>query len=181
MARGIAAPVNAVVLQPQRRVLAVGYLPVNHVERLARARAASLCRYGFGALNPVKSKRLTHVFGRLRRGQGRVVKDQIDFRTTSGERLRFVLSRTGQPLPRQSGNFLYARGEDAGLQVLFVGETDDLATHAQERWAEAEQTFGPSGLYTRLNITAAQRRRELDELVSVYAPPMNATELRRAG
>ncbi len=109
------------------------------------------------------------------------MKDQIECRTRSGEPLRFVLHRTGQPLSRRAGNFLYVRGEGPGQEVLFAGETDDLATHAQDRWAEAEGDFGATGLYTRLNIAAAQRRLELAELVSVYAPPMNTEEMRRTG
>jgi hypothetical protein len=72
-----------------------------------------------------------------------------------------------------AGNFLYARGDDAAPEVIYVGETDDLATHAQDRWAEAQQSFGACALYTRLNITAAQRRHEQAELLKVYAPPMN--------
>jgi hypothetical protein len=109
------------------------------------------------------------------------LKDQIDFRSCSGECFRYVLHRTGQPLPRMSGNFLYARGEDAAPEVIYAGETDDLATHAQDRWAEAQQNFGACALYTRLNITAALRRQEQAELLQVYAPPMNLSGCARAG
>jgi hypothetical protein len=111
----------------------------------------------------------------------RVVKDQVDVRTRSGECFRYVLHRTGQALPRMSGNFLYTRGDAAAPEVIYVGETDDLATHAQDRWTEAEQSFGASALYTRLNITAAQRRTELAELLQTYAPPMNEREARSTG
>ena len=41
------------------------------------------------------------------------------------------------------------------LAVLYLGETDNLAQHAQERWGEAVDHFGANGIYTRLNITAA--------------------------
>ncbi len=109
------------------------------------------------------------------------MKDQIDCRSTSGEHLRFALFKDGRPLSPMAGNFVYVRGEDEAMEVVYVGETDNLAKHAQDRWAEAQRTFGASGLYTRLNITAAVRRREHGELLSAYNPSMNADELRRAG
>jgi hypothetical protein len=105
------------------------------------------------------------------------MKDQIDCRTMSGESLRFLLDGSGPAVSRRSGNFLYVRGEDADLEVLYVGETDDLAEHARDRWAEAKQNFGARALYVRLNITAAERRREQAELIGAYQPPMNRNEL----
>ena len=108
------------------------------------------------------------------------MKDQIDCRSTSGEYLRFALFKEGRPLSPMAGNFVYVRGEDEAMEVVYVGKTDNLAKHAQDRWAEAERTLGASGLYTRLNITAAVRRREHAELLSAYTPSMNADELRRA-
>ena len=112
---------------------------------------------------------------------GDAVKDQIDCRVTSGEYLRFALFRDGRPLSPMAGNFVYVRGEDEAMEVVFVGETDNLSKHAQDRWSEAERAFGASGLYTRLNITAAVRRREHAELINAYSPSMNSEELRRAG
>ena len=104
------------------------------------------------------------------------MKDQIDCRCQSGEYLRFALFKEGRPLSPMAGNFMYVREEGEGLSVVYLGETDNLAQHAQERWAEAEVGFGASGIYTRLNITAAQRRRELMELLRAYTPPMNRVE-----
>ena len=45
-------------------------------------------------------------------------------------------------------------------------------------WAEAVSTHGAEGLYTRLNITAAVRKREHLELLETLDPPMNADEPR---
>jgi hypothetical protein len=109
------------------------------------------------------------------------VKDQIDCRSTSGEYLRFSLFKEGRPLSPMAGNYVYVRGEDDTMEVVFVGETDNLSKNAQAHWAEAQRTFGATGLYTRLNITAAVRRREHAELLTAYAPAMNADELRRVG
>jgi hypothetical protein len=107
------------------------------------------------------------------------LRDQIYCRTESGESLRFLLHGNAPSLSRRSGNFLYVRGEEADPEVLYVGETDDLAEHARDRWAEAKQNFGALALYVRLNITAAERRREQAELISAYEPPMNMSELQR--
>jgi len=108
------------------------------------------------------------------------MKDQIDCRCQSGEYLRFSLFKEGRPLSPMAGNFMYVREEGEALAVVYLGETENLAQHAQERWSEASEGFGASGIYTRLNITAAQRRRELVELMRTYTPPMNLTDMRQA-
>jgi hypothetical protein len=108
------------------------------------------------------------------------VRDQIDCRVASGEHLRFTLFKEGRPLSPMGGNFVYvADDEDAAAgRVVYAGETDNLALHAQVRWAEAQSGFGVKALYTRLNITAAVRRREHVELLQALDPPMNADEPR---
>ncbi|HLK24299.1 MAG TPA: hypothetical protein VKT30_06545 [Caulobacteraceae bacterium] len=106
------------------------------------------------------------------------MKDQIDCRCQSGEYLRFALFKEGRPLSPMAGNYMYVREEGDALSVVYLGETDNLAQGAQDRWAEAEAEFGASGIYTRLNITAAARRRELTELLRAYTPPMNMADLR---
>lgn len=108
------------------------------------------------------------------------MKDQIDCRSQSGEYLRFALFKEGRPLSPMAGNFIYVREDGEALEVLYLGETDNLAQHAQDRWPEAERGFGACGIYTRLNITAAARRREHFELLTTYAPPMNADEFKQA-
>jgi hypothetical protein len=106
------------------------------------------------------------------------VRDQIDCQTGSGEHLRFTLFKEGRPLSPMGGNFLYVKDGPDGAVILCAGQTDNLALHAQERWAEAVSGHGAQGLYTRLNITAAVRKREHLELLEALAPPMNAGEPR---
>jgi hypothetical protein len=108
------------------------------------------------------------------------MKDQIDCRCQSGEYVRFSLFKEGRPLSPMAGNYMYVREEGEGLAVLYLGETDNLAQHAQERWSEAADQFGANGIYTRLNITAAQRQREQMELMRTYTPPMNMADMRQA-
>jgi hypothetical protein len=109
------------------------------------------------------------------------VRDQIDCRLESGETLRFTLFREGRPLSPMGGNYVYVRSdENDGFTVIYTGQTDNLALHAQERWSEAQSKFSVDGLYTRLNITQAVRRREFAELVEALDPPMNADESQAA-
>ncbi len=105
------------------------------------------------------------------------MRDQIDCRLGSGETLRFTLFREGRPLSPMGGNYLYVKSdENDGFAVIYTGLTDNLALHAQERWGEAQAQHGADGLYTRLNITQAVRRREFGELLEALDPPMNAGE-----
>ncbi len=104
------------------------------------------------------------------------MRDQIDCRIGSGEHLRFTLFKEGRPLSPMGGNYLYVLDAEDGPRILCAGETDNLALHAQSRWSEARSSFGADALYTRLNITAAVRRREHVELLDALAPPMNADE-----
>lgn len=106
------------------------------------------------------------------------MRDQIDCKIESGEHLRFTLFKEGRPLSPMGGNFLYVRAGDDASRVICAGQTDNLALHAQERWAEAVADHGAQGLYTRLNITAAVRQREHLELLEALDPPMNAGEPR---
>lgn len=105
------------------------------------------------------------------------MRDQIDCRVGSGEYLRFSLFREGRPLSPMGGNYLYVRETEQGFAVIFAGQADNLALHAQERWPGAQARYGAQGLYTRLNITAAFRRREHAELIEALDPPMNAEEV----
>jgi hypothetical protein len=106
------------------------------------------------------------------------MRDQIDCRIGSGEHLRFTLFKEGRPLSPMGGNYLYVKDAEDGPRIICAGETDNLALNAQARWGEAKAGFGAEALYTRLNITAAVRRREHAELLDALDPPMNAAESR---
>jgi hypothetical protein len=106
------------------------------------------------------------------------VQDQIDCRLSSGECLRFTRVRDGWPLAPSGGNFLYVAEGEEGPKVLYAGQTDNLATDAGARWAEASAQHGAEAIFTRLNVTNAARRREHVELLQALDPPMNAGEPR---
>ena len=104
------------------------------------------------------------------------MRDQIDCRLESGEHLRFSLFKEGRPLSPMGGNYLYVKDGEDGPRIIFAGQTDNLALHAQARWGEGQDRFGLDGLYTRLNITTAVRKREHQDLLDALDPPMNEGE-----
>ncbi len=97
---------------------------------------------------------------------------QLDFHGASGSDYRFFLIEQ-QAVSPTGGNFIYARQSPDGLAVLLVGEAENLSVLARERWPEAQSQWGATHLFIRLNVTAAMRRREQQDLVEAYAPPMN--------
>jgi hypothetical protein len=110
-----------------------------------------------------------------------VLRDQLDCRGESGESYRFARFVEARRLIGAAGNFIYVRGDGDDLEVVYVGETFDLAQGARSRWLEAERNYGATAIYTRLNITAAAREREQAEIVAAYDPPMNQGQLRATG
>jgi hypothetical protein len=86
--------------------------------------------------------------------------------------------REGWPLTPSAGNFLYVAESDTGPRIVYAGQTDNLAMHAGERWAEARAQHGAEAIFTRLNVTMAARQREHDEILQAIDPPMNEGEPR---
>ncbi len=99
--------------------------------------------------------------------------DHIDVRGGSGKLYRFRLAENGKPGSAMSGTFAYVRGDPDEHELLFVGETDNLMNGAQERWMEAVDKHRATHLYIRLNISAATRNEELEDILSANAPVMN--------
>ncbi len=100
---------------------------------------------------------------------------QIDFIGASGVTYRYA-SRDGQRLSPSGGNFIFARETPEGMAVVYVGEAENLAALADERWGEAQTHFGATHAFVRLNVAASVRRHELQDLVSAYAPAMNLAD-----
>lgn len=98
---------------------------------------------------------------------------QLDFTGASGSTYRYFAEERGRLSP-SGGNFIYARETPEGLSVIYVGEAENLLVMAHDRWAEAQARFGATHAFIRLNVTAAIRRRERQDLIDAYDPPMNA-------
>ena len=100
----------------------------------------------------------------------------IDLKGASGATYRFMRSEGDQILSPMGGNFVYARDEEAGCEVVFVGEASSLMTGARARWEQAVREHGASQLFTRLNVTERVRRFEQGDILSRITPPMNVEQ-----
>lgn len=102
------------------------------------------------------------------------MRDIIDVKGASGAVYRFTRFRDGNPLSAMGGNFVYAREDGDGSSILFAGEAQNLLTGAAFDWDRAVRDFAADGLYTRLNISEAVRRREhADIAAAAGALPMD--------
>jgi len=95
------------------------------------------------------------------------VKDFVDLRGTSGAVYRFRLAPDGVVTTPMAGNYALVRLAPAGPVVESVAATNDLSG--------ATATFRRSKtpgvrLYTRLNVSAAVREAERQDIAAFYAP-----------
>jgi len=100
--------------------------------------------------------------------------EHIDVRGGSGKLYRFRLTDQGRPASAMSGTYAYVRDDGGGPgEVLFVGDADNLMNDARSRWDEAVGKHRATHLFIRLNISAASRRAELDDILEDRRPVMN--------
>ncbi len=99
--------------------------------------------------------------------------EHIDVRGGSGKLYRFRLAANGRPTSAMSGTYAYVREDGGAPLILFIGETDNLMTGAQTRWAEAIGQHQATHLYIRLNISAATRLEEVQDILEANTPVMN--------
>ena len=74
------------------------------------------------------------------------------------------------------GNFAFVKMADGVSCPLVFGETDDAVERRPQRhaaWDEAVR-LGVTHVHWRGNPDGAARRREVEDLVANYAPPLNA-------
>ncbi|MDF2900395.1 MAG: hypothetical protein K0Q62_454 [Phenylobacterium sp.] len=100
---------------------------------------------------------------------------QIDIAGKSGVRYRYTALEEDRTLPPAGANYVICKPGSAGVDVLFVGETDSLARTAwREQLAKAKDVYGDDAdVLTRLNVRSAVRQAEQDDLIEEHRPPMN--------
>jgi hypothetical protein len=99
---------------------------------------------------------------------------QLDFAGQSGTVYRYTLLDEEEPPPPRGANYVIAKVEGRSAEVVFAGETDDLSTGEwRRRFADAQKRYGATDILVRLNVRAAVRRAERDDLVGAHHPPMN--------
>jgi len=99
--------------------------------------------------------------------------EHIDVRGGSGKLYRFRVAPQGKPTSAMSGAYVYVRDDGGRGEVLFVGDADNLMNDARSRWDEAVGRHRATHLYVRLNISAATRKAELDDILEDRRPVMN--------
>jgi hypothetical protein len=98
----------------------------------------------------------------------------IELAGKSGIRYRYMHLDEGRSAPPSGANFVIAALTPEGPNLLYVGETDNLAKAGWREMLEAARKIRPDvTVLTRLNVTRAVREAERADLVEHYQPPMN--------
>jgi hypothetical protein len=101
---------------------------------------------------------------------------QIDLAGKSGAHYRYAPLDEERFLAPSGANFVIAAEADEGLRVLYVGETESLASRAWgQALEEARKDHPDAFLLTRLNVTRAIRVSEQEDIVALHAPPLNSS------
>jgi hypothetical protein len=99
--------------------------------------------------------------------------EHIDVSGGSGKLYRFRMAPQGKATSAMSGAYVYVRDDGGRGEVLFVGDADNLMNDARSRWDEAVGKHRATHLFVRLNISAATRKAELDDILEGGRPVMN--------
>lgn len=99
---------------------------------------------------------------------------QIELAGASGARYRYTSIDENRFLPPAGANFVIEKVTKEGGQIVYAGETDNLAAQSWRAQLEkARETYGEARILTRLNVTRAVREAEREDLIEQYHPPMN--------
>jgi uncharacterized protein related to proFAR isomerase len=99
---------------------------------------------------------------------------QFELAGKSGARYRYTPLEEERFLPPAGANFVIAKLTPEGAQVVFAGETDNLANQTWRSTLEkARASYGEAQILTRLNVTRAVREAERVDLIEEHQPPMN--------
>jgi hypothetical protein len=99
----------------------------------------------------------------------------IEIAGASGARYRYTALEEDRFIPPAGANFVIAEFTPQGLDLVYAGETDNLANLVwRKKLEEARRTKPNVKVLTRLNVTRAVREAERADLIEQYQPPMNA-------
>ena len=106
---------------------------------------------------------------------------QYEIAGKSGARYRYSAFEEERFLPPAGANFVIARITSEGPNLIFCGETDNLANQSWRTALEkARATYEDAAILTRLNVTRAVRDAERADLIEEHQPPMNLGRQPRA-
>ena len=99
---------------------------------------------------------------------------QIELAGASGARYRYSSMDENRFLPPAGANYVIAKVTKEGAEVVYAGETDNLASQSwRSQLEKARETYGDATILTRLNVTRAVREAERIDLIEQYHPPLN--------
>jgi hypothetical protein len=99
---------------------------------------------------------------------------QIELAGASGARYRYTSIDEGRFLPPAGANFVIAKVTKEGAEVVYAGETDNLASQSwRSQLEKAREAYGEATILTRLNVTRAVREAERIDLIEHYHPALN--------
>ncbi len=99
---------------------------------------------------------------------------QIELAGKSGARYRYTSIDEERFLPPAGANFVIAQVTKEGANVVYAGETDNLASQNWRATLEkAREQYKDAKVLTRLNVTRAVREAERVDLIEHYNPPLN--------
>lgn len=99
---------------------------------------------------------------------------QIDLAGASGLLYRYTPIDEDRFLPPAGANYVIAEITSDGANVVYAGETDNLASQAWRSDLEkARRKYAEATVLTRLNVTRAVREAERNDLIEHYHPPLN--------
>jgi cobalamin biosynthesis protein CobT len=99
---------------------------------------------------------------------------QIDLVGQSGAHYRYNAQEQGKPVLAAGANYVIAVAGRAGTEILFIGETENLASNDWK--SPLEQAHGQNRdaeLFIRLNVRGAVRKQERDDMIAAYTPALN--------
>jgi hypothetical protein len=99
---------------------------------------------------------------------------QYELAGKSGARYRYSSFEEERFLPPAGANYVIARITAEGPNLIYAGETDNLANQSWRAALEkARATYSDAAILTRLNVTRAVRDAERNDLIEEHQPPMN--------
>ncbi len=96
---------------------------------------------------------------------------QVEFTGKSGAVYRYSALEEDRVVPPAGANYVIARLRPQGVQVIYAGETDNLAACTwSTELALARDKYADAAILTRLNVRVAVREFEREDLLEANPP-----------
>jgi hypothetical protein len=100
----------------------------------------------------------------------------VEITGASGQRYAFTRLEPDSPLRAVGVTYVIAEPSKDGWQVLYAGETNDLAAGAWRASLDAARPEHPKAeCLIRLNVSRSVRVAEVEDVIEKHAPPGNVS------